>query len=110
MASKSRSKSKTRTPKKTVELQDAKIGFIGAGKMTESIINGLINFCKISAKKIFVAAPTEKNTGRFKELGCTTTKRNIDIFARYEKDLSDSDQPTFVCSTNILKLRSQTRL
>ena len=82
MSSKSKIKSKTRTPKKAVELQDAKIGFIGAGKMTESIINGLINFCKISPKKIFVAAPTEKNTGRFKEQGCSTTKRNIDIFAR----------------------------
>jgi len=87
MSSKSKIKSKTRTPKKAVELQDAKIGFIGAGKMTESIINGLINFCKISPKKIFVAAPTEKNTGRFKELGCTTTKRNIDIFARHDCDI-----------------------
>ena len=80
--SKISSKSKTRTPKKAVELQNAKIGFIGAGKMTESIINGLVNFCKISPKKIYVAAPTEKNTVRFKELGCTTTKRSIDIFAR----------------------------
>lgn len=85
--SKSKVRSKTRTPKKTVELQDAKIGFIGAGKMTESIINGLIHFCKISPKKIFVSAPTEKNTSRFKELGCVTTKRNIDIFARYLIDL-----------------------
>ena len=33
--------------------------------MTESIINCLLNFCKISPNKIFIGVPTEKNTSRF---------------------------------------------
>ena len=82
MASAKKSKSRSRSPRKTVEMQDAKIGFIGAGKITESIVNGLVHFGKIAPNKIFVAAPSDKNTSKFKEMGCSTTKRNIDIFAR----------------------------
>lgn len=82
MASKSKSKSRSRSPRKTVELADAKIGFIGAGKITESIVNGLIHFGKIQPNKLYISAPSDKNTSKLKEMGCSTTKRNIDIFAR----------------------------
>ncbi|RWS16448.1 pyrroline-5-carboxylate reductase-like protein 1, partial [Dinothrombium tinctorium] len=81
---KSKSKSKTN---RVIELSSAKIGFIGAGRIAESIVQGLINYGKINQKQIFVAAPSDKNSIRMKELGCTTTKRNIDIFARYDCDI-----------------------
>lgn len=82
-----KSRSKTRSPKKPLELSEAKIGFIGAGKICESTVTGLINYGKIAANKIYIAAPSDKNSNKLKELGCHTTKRNIDIFARYDCDI-----------------------
>ncbi|KAI1301188.1 Pyrroline-5-carboxylate reductase 3 [Halotydeus destructor] len=85
MSSGSKSKSKSR--KNDPELKDAKIGFIGGGKMTEMLVTGLINFAKIEPAKIFIAAPTDKNLDKFKSMGIKTTKRNIDIFGRYDCDV-----------------------
>jgi hypothetical protein len=38
-----------------VELSDAKIGFVGARKIAQSIIRGLMTYPKIDANRIFVA-------------------------------------------------------
>ena len=67
-----------------VDLATAKIGFLGAGKVTESIVSGLINVAKVDPDRIYIAAPTTKNSAKFKEKGCHVTKRNIDLFARYD--------------------------
>lgn len=42
---------------------------------------------EIEAKRIHVAAPSSKNLERFKALGCRVTKRNYDIFGRYDCDI-----------------------
>lgn len=86
-AAKKRSSTAKKPKGKTIDLETAKVGIIGAGKAAEYLVDGLVNFAKIPAKRIHVAAPTAKNTDRFKALGCNTTKRNIDIFARYDCDV-----------------------
>ena len=70
---------------KKVDFASAKIGFIGAGKITESLLNGLINYGKVEATRLHVAAPTTKNLERLKQQysGLHVTKRNLDIFAKY---------------------------
>ncbi|RWS23271.1 pyrroline-5-carboxylate reductase-like protein 1 [Leptotrombidium deliense] len=83
MSKSKRSKSK----KKTIELSEAKIGFIGAGKMAECIVQGLISHGKIEPKKIYVGAPSDKNSSRLKELGVQTTRKMIDIFGKYQCDI-----------------------
>lgn len=82
----SNSSSRSRRVKDT-ELCEARIGFLGAGKMTESIVHGLIKYGSINPEKIHVAAPSSKNLQKFKEMGCHVTKRNIDIFGRYACDI-----------------------
>lgn len=42
---------------------------------------------KISPSRIYVAAPSSKGLERFKALGCRVTKRNYDIFGRYDCDI-----------------------
>lgn len=70
-----------------LDLAQARIGFLGAGKMTESIVEGLIKFGNIPSKHIFVAAPSRKNLAPFKEKGCHVSRRLLDIFARYDCDV-----------------------
>ncbi|XP_054160633.1 pyrroline-5-carboxylate reductase 3-like [Oppia nitens] len=75
--------------KLTVDISKAKIGFIGAGRMTESLLNGFINYGKLEASRLYVAAPTTKNLERLKQQysGLHITKRNLDIFAKYGCDI-----------------------
>jgi len=70
-----------------VELTEAKIGFLGAGKMAMAIIQGLIKYAKVDPKKIHVSAKTTKNLEAMKGIGCHITKRNYDIFAKYDCDV-----------------------
>ena len=70
-----------------LELSTARIGFLGAGKMTESLVEGLIKYVQVPAKHIFVAAPSAKNLETFKARGCHVSKRLIDVFARYDCDV-----------------------
>jgi pyrroline-5-carboxylate reductase len=74
---------------KAVDFSSAKIGFIGAGKITESLLNGLINYGKVEANRMHVAAPTTKNLERLRQQfgGIHITKRNLDIFAKYSCDI-----------------------
>lgn len=46
-----------------------------------------MNHAKIDASRIHVAAPTEKNSAKFKAMGIKTTKRNIDLFGRFDCDV-----------------------
>jgi pyrroline-5-carboxylate reductase len=70
-----------------LKLEDARIGIIGAGKMADALVQGMIHYAKISPKRIHVAAPSTKNLETFKNYGCHVTKRNYDIFGRYDCDI-----------------------
>ena len=70
-----------------VDLGEAKIGFLGAGKVADAIIRGLIQYGKVDPKRIHVAAKTTKNLEPMKQKGCHVTKRNYDIFAKYDCDV-----------------------
>ena len=74
---------KARKKKKKKKRAELRIGLIGAGKMTESIVNTLVNSLKFNPALIFVASPSGRNLELFKSKGCQTTKRNIDLFTRY---------------------------
>ncbi|XP_054164511.1 pyrroline-5-carboxylate reductase 3-like [Oppia nitens] len=84
--SKSGSKSSTKRKGK-VDLSEAKIGFLGAGKTADAIIRGLIQYGKVDPKRIHVSAKTTKNLETIKQKGCHITKRNYDIFAKYDCDI-----------------------
>ncbi|XP_015785492.1 pyrroline-5-carboxylate reductase 3-like [Tetranychus urticae] len=111
---------RSKSPSKPLELETAKLGFIGSGKMTESLVNGFIDYGKVDKKRIFISAPTEKNSIRFKEKGCNITKRNYDIFGKFDCDvificcpgsvvldcLRDPKRPHPLC-TNFIPLTSK---
>jgi len=73
----------------TVDIASAKIGFVGAGKIAESLINGLVNYGKVEPKRIYVAAPTGNNSDRLKATyaGLKVTRRNLDIFGKFDCDI-----------------------
>lgn len=70
-----------------LKLEDAKIGIMGAGKIADALVQGFINYGKVQANRIHVAAPTSKNLENFKNYGCHVSKRNIDLFGRYDCDI-----------------------
>lgn len=75
-----------------VSEKNVRIGFIGAGKMTEVIVKGLLEIAspdgeRINPKQIFVASKSGKNHDHYKRLGCYTTKRSYDIFGRMDCDM-----------------------
>ena len=78
-----------RGSKKGADVNSAKIGFVGAGKLAESIINGLVVYGKVDPKRIHVAAPSANNTDRMKGTyqGLKVTKRNLDIFGKFDCDI-----------------------
>ncbi|OTF82579.1 pyrroline-5-carboxylate reductase-like protein [Euroglyphus maynei] len=72
--------------------KNVRIGFIGAGKMTEVIVKGLLESIsadgeRINPKQIFVASKSGKNHENYKRLGCFVTKRSYDIFGRNDCDM-----------------------
>lgn len=70
-----------------LKLEEAKIGILGAGKMADALVQGLIHYVKIQPNRIHLAAPSAKNLEHFKNYGCRVTKRNYDIFGRYDCDI-----------------------
>lgn len=70
-----------------LKLDDAKIGILGAGKIADALVQGFLNYGKIPATRIHVAAPTGKNLENFKNYNCHVTRRNIDLFGRYDCDI-----------------------
>jgi len=83
------SKSKTggRPKKGQLDLEKAKIGFVGAGMITRAIVDGLTSQAKIDPKKMFVVAPRSGQLDTFKSQGISVSKRNIDVFARFDCDV-----------------------
>lgn len=76
-----------REKKPDAEFSAAKIGFLGAGKMTETIVAGLTSVGGVEASRIFISAPSNTKLEKFKAMGIKTTNRNIDIFGRYDCDV-----------------------
>ena len=81
--------SKAKRPKQVVDVNTAKIGFVGAGKITQSIIHGLVQYGKVDPKRLHVSAPSTNNTDALKQTfaGLKVTKRNLDIFGKYDCDI-----------------------
>ena len=69
------------------EMGKHKIGFVGAGKMTDAIVRGLMHVAKIDPKQIYVSAKTDRNLEIFQNRGITVTKRSYDIFGQYDCDI-----------------------
>ena len=78
----SRSRSKA-----VASLEGARIGFIGAGRMTDSLVKGLLKSEKVKPKQVFIAAKTAKNFDAFKVQGITTSTRAYDIFGKFDCDV-----------------------
>src|SRR6218665_3910879 len=78
--------SKRRRRGKNVTFNDCRVGFIGAGRMTEAIVRGLIEKSMLPAH-IFVSSKSGSNHFIFKTLGCKTTKRSYAVFSRYSCDV-----------------------
>ena len=56
---------------------------VSAGKMTEAIVNTLINSLKFNPNLICISSPSGRNLADYEAKGCQTTKRNVDIFCRF---------------------------
>lgn len=64
-----------------------RIGFIGAGRMTECIIRGLLRTARIVPKQLFVTGKSTRNLDSFKMQGMRTSTRSYDIFGIFDCDL-----------------------
>lgn len=78
---------KKRGKNEKATLANCRIGFLGAGKMTEAIVKGLIHHSKVEPGRINVSSPSGRTHDHFKQLGCTVTKRAYDIFAKLDCDV-----------------------
>ena len=93
--------SRTRRSRRTrADKTTCRIGFVGAGRLASAIITGLIvhprdnpNERPVEPKRIYVTAPTTVNTDQLKITfpGIRVSKRNIDIFGRFDCDI------VFIC-------------
>lgn len=81
--------SKNKRSKQPADVYTAKIGFVGAGKVSESIVNGLVVYGKVDPKRIHVSAPSSNNTDRLRQnySGLKVSKRNLDIFGKFDCDI-----------------------
>ncbi|KAI2803841.1 hypothetical protein RDWZM_001840 [Blomia tropicalis] len=70
-----------------ITLQTARMGFIGAGKMADAIIRGLITHGKVNPQCIYVSSKSGRTLDNFKTMGTITTKRSYDIFGRFDCDV-----------------------
>ncbi|XP_074601784.1 pyrroline-5-carboxylate reductase 3-like [Brevipalpus obovatus] len=121
----SESKKKSKKPKRDntpLDVGKAKIGFVGAGHLAEAIVEGLIQHGKVEEKRIFLSAPSDRNLKKFQEKGCTVSKRNADIFGKFNCDVifiacpytavadlvKDPKRPQALC-TNFISRRGRER-
>lgn len=71
------------------DASNAKIGFVGAGRLTTAVVGGLVAYGKIDPNRIFVSSPSAANSDVLKQTyaGLKTSKRNIDVFGRFDCDI-----------------------
>ncbi|XP_078542772.1 pyrroline-5-carboxylate reductase 3 [Lissotriton helveticus] len=55
------------------------VGFIGAGKMAYGILKGMLQTGKIPPQNVLASAPSDRNLGKFRALGCRTTHSNVAV-------------------------------
>ncbi|KAJ6220773.1 hypothetical protein RDWZM_006585 [Blomia tropicalis] len=82
-----RSNASTKSRSKVPELTECRIGFVGSGRMAESMMRGLLKSGRITGKQLYVAAKTTKNLDTFKVQGASVSTRTYDIFGRYDCDI-----------------------
>ena len=70
-----------------VTLENARIGFLGAGKLVEAIVKGLVGHAKVAPGRIYVSSKSGRSLDGFKQNGCVVTKRNYDLFAKLDCDV-----------------------
>ncbi|XP_017482161.1 PREDICTED: pyrroline-5-carboxylate reductase 3-like [Rhagoletis zephyria] len=68
-------------------LENARIGFLGAGKLVEAIVKGLVGHAKVAPGRIYVSSKSGRSLDGFKQNGCVVTKRNYDLFAKLDCDV-----------------------
>lgn len=67
-----------------LNMESCRIGFLGAGKLTEAIVKGLVQYSKIQPNRIFVTSKSGRTLDQFKQTGCVVTKRSYDLFAKLD--------------------------
>lgn len=85
--SRSGTKSSTKSGRRSggqVNMESCRIGFLGAGKLAEAIVKGLVQYSKIQPNRIFVASKSGRTLDQFKQTGCVVTKRSYDLFAKLD--------------------------
>ncbi|KAJ6221954.1 hypothetical protein RDWZM_000499 [Blomia tropicalis] len=70
-----------------VKVGTARIGFIGAGKIAEAIVKGLVHYSKVHPQCIYVSSKSGQSLDHFKQIGTVTTKRPYDIFGKFDCDV-----------------------
>ncbi|XP_075067704.1 pyrroline-5-carboxylate reductase 3 [Mixophyes fleayi] len=65
--------------------EELRLGCIGAGKMAQGILGGIILAGKVPVSNITVSAPSETNLEYFRDKGCNTTHSNIAVL--YESNV-----------------------
>ena len=78
---------KKRGKNEVANMSDCLIGFLGAGKITEAIVKGLLKHAHVDPDRIFVSSKSGRNHDTFTQMGCTVTKRAYDIFAKVDCDV-----------------------
>ncbi|XP_075776096.1 pyrroline-5-carboxylate reductase 3 isoform X2 [Pelodiscus sinensis] len=58
---------------------ELRIGFVGAGHMAQGVAQGAVRAGKVKAANVLASAPSDRNLGAFKKLGCKTTHCNSEV-------------------------------
>ncbi|KAE8599870.1 hypothetical protein XENTR_v10017375 [Xenopus tropicalis] len=58
------------------------VGCIGAGRMAQGVLEGILREGKIAAQNVTVSAPTDRNLEKFKLRGCRTSHNNRSVVSR----------------------------
>ncbi len=68
-------------------MSNCRIGFLGAGKIAEAIVKGLLKHSKVAPNRICVSSKSGRTLDHFKQDGCIITKRSYDLFAKLDCDV-----------------------
>ncbi|KAI2799271.1 hypothetical protein BLOT_014432 [Blomia tropicalis] len=70
-----------------LSIGNVRIGFVGAGKMAEIIVRGLLYHTKVNPQCIYISSKSGKTFDRFNQMGVITTTRPYDIFGKFDCDV-----------------------